>query len=309
MTQAIAWDKVAHDDVVRALHGYPRPGPRQFFADHGYAPTTTYDLVWEERTYPPKAILGTAYEFAVGTRLASGDFEGGKSGAVKVLGALGCVAHPRLPASWPRPPAPPPRVAASSRHISRTNPPRHKGRAICPMITKGFILAKDFYRIGVRMLRDHRTGSADRECRLALGRHRGADGGDDLGRDRVRVLERQERPAARHRGQAGVRERLAQLPSELGTEVSVVVAPQNSDRAAELAEPAGRVEQDPRANPPRELGQVAPDRPVGQRLYPPAGQPGLEGRAGQRPEAEPAGPHSSGPQSGHQAGNQRGMTP
>ena len=95
MTQAIAWDKVAHDDVVRALREYDRLGPQQFFAEHGYAPTTTYDLVWEERTYPPKAILGTAYEFAVGHRLASGDFEGGKSGAVKVLGQLGFTVQPR----------------------------------------------------------------------------------------------------------------------------------------------------------------------------------------------------------------------
>ena len=98
MTQAIAWDKVAHDDVVRALQEYDRLGPQQFFAEHGYAPTTTYDLLWEERTYPPKAILGTAYEFAVGHRLASGDFEGGKSGAVKVLGALGFDVQPRRPA-------------------------------------------------------------------------------------------------------------------------------------------------------------------------------------------------------------------
>ena len=95
MTEAIAWDKVAHDDVVRALREYDRLGPQQFFAEHGYAPTTTYDLVWEKRTYPPKAILGTAYEFAVGQRLASGDFEGGKSGAVKVLGALGFDVQPR----------------------------------------------------------------------------------------------------------------------------------------------------------------------------------------------------------------------
>jgi hypothetical protein len=98
MTEAIAWDKVAHDDVVRALQEYDRLGPQQFFAEHGYAPTTTYDLVWKERAYPPKAILGTAYEFAVGHRLASGDFEGGKSGAVKVLGALGFDVQPRHPA-------------------------------------------------------------------------------------------------------------------------------------------------------------------------------------------------------------------
>ena len=39
--------------------------------------------------YPPKAILGTAYELATGQRLGSGDFEGGKSGAVAVLRTLG----------------------------------------------------------------------------------------------------------------------------------------------------------------------------------------------------------------------------
>ena len=99
MTHAITWDKVTPDDVLRALQEYDRLGPEQFFAAHGYAPTTTYDLVWEKRTYPPKAILGTAYEFAVGQRLASGDFEGGKSGAVKVLAELGFDIQPRHPAA------------------------------------------------------------------------------------------------------------------------------------------------------------------------------------------------------------------
>jgi hypothetical protein len=37
--------------------------------------------------------LGVAYEFATGQRLASPDFEGGKSGAVKVLGNLGFTVH------------------------------------------------------------------------------------------------------------------------------------------------------------------------------------------------------------------------
>lgn len=84
-----AWDRVTHADVVRAMKEYDRLGPEPFFAAHGFAPTTTYELVWEERRYPPKAILGAAYEFATGQRLASGDFEGGKTGAVKVLGQLG----------------------------------------------------------------------------------------------------------------------------------------------------------------------------------------------------------------------------
>jgi hypothetical protein len=89
MTHSIAWDQVTHADVMRALREYDRLGPERFFSKHGFAPTTTYELVWDRRRYPPKAILGTAYEFATGRRLGSGDFEGGKSGAVKVLGNLG----------------------------------------------------------------------------------------------------------------------------------------------------------------------------------------------------------------------------
>jgi hypothetical protein len=95
----VTWDGVSRDDVVRALKEYDRLGAEQFFAAHGFAPTTTYELVWEERRYPPKAILGTAYEFATGQRLASGDFEGGKSGAVRVLGNLGfTITEKRRPA-------------------------------------------------------------------------------------------------------------------------------------------------------------------------------------------------------------------
>jgi len=95
---AVAWDQVAHGDVVQAIQEYDRLGPGEFFAKHGFGPTTTYDLIWEERRYPPKAVLGTAYELATGQRLASGDFEGGKSGAVRVLGKLGFTVEPRRPA-------------------------------------------------------------------------------------------------------------------------------------------------------------------------------------------------------------------
>jgi hypothetical protein len=95
MTHSISWDRVTHADVLRALKEYDELGPEQFFAEHGFAPTTTYDLDWNGRRYPPKAILGTAYELATGQRLASGDFEGGKTGAVKVLGDLGFTIVPR----------------------------------------------------------------------------------------------------------------------------------------------------------------------------------------------------------------------
>src|SRR5260221_8157208 len=87
--RAIAWDQVTSADVLRAITEYDQLGPERFFAKHGFAPTTTYELVWDQRRYPPKAILGTAHEFATGRRLASGDFEGGKTGAVKVLDKLG----------------------------------------------------------------------------------------------------------------------------------------------------------------------------------------------------------------------------
>jgi hypothetical protein len=95
MTHAIAWDRVTDADVLRAINEYDQLGPERFFSEHGFGPTTTYDLVWNERLYPPKAILGTAYEFATGQRLAPSDFEGGKSGAVKVLGKLGFTIRAR----------------------------------------------------------------------------------------------------------------------------------------------------------------------------------------------------------------------
>jgi hypothetical protein len=95
MARSIAWDKVTQADVLRAIQEYDRLGPERFFSAHGFAPTTTYDLVRDRRRYPPKAILGTAYEFATGERLASSDFEGGKTGAVKVLGNLGFTIQPR----------------------------------------------------------------------------------------------------------------------------------------------------------------------------------------------------------------------
>jgi hypothetical protein len=95
MAHSIAWDHVTREDVSRAMREYDRLGPERFFSERGFAPTTTYELVSEERSYPPKAILGTAYELATGQRLASGDFEGGKSGAVRVLGKLGFTVRPK----------------------------------------------------------------------------------------------------------------------------------------------------------------------------------------------------------------------
>ena len=91
MTDALARLRadVTRDDVLRAMKEYDRLGPDRFFSEHGFGRSRSYELVWDERRYPHKAILGTAYEFATGQRLGSGDFEGGKSGAVAVLRKLG----------------------------------------------------------------------------------------------------------------------------------------------------------------------------------------------------------------------------
>jgi hypothetical protein len=94
----VAWDRVTRTDVLRAIHEYDQLGPERFYSEHGFAPTTTYELVWDERRYPPKAILGTAYEFATGQRLGSSDFEGGKTGAVRVLEKLGFGIQRKRPA-------------------------------------------------------------------------------------------------------------------------------------------------------------------------------------------------------------------
>jgi hypothetical protein len=91
----VTWDQVTRADVLRAIQDYDRLGPDNFFAEHGFSYATTYELIWDERPYPPKAILGAAYEFATGQRLGSGDFEGGKTGAVRVLGQLGFTVQPQ----------------------------------------------------------------------------------------------------------------------------------------------------------------------------------------------------------------------
>jgi hypothetical protein len=93
----VAWNQVSRDDVLAALQDYDRLGPEQFFSEHGYGPSRSYELIWNKRHYPHKAILGTAYEIATGQRLAPGDFEGGKAGAVRVLGKLGFTVQPLEP--------------------------------------------------------------------------------------------------------------------------------------------------------------------------------------------------------------------
>ena len=87
--------EVTPDHVLRAFEEYDRVGPDAFFATHGYGPSHNYELEWQHRRYPHKAILGTAYELGTGQRLAPRDFEGGKAGAVAVLQKLGFTVDER----------------------------------------------------------------------------------------------------------------------------------------------------------------------------------------------------------------------
>ena len=80
---------VTRDDVVRAVKEYDRLGRSGSSLSTVSARAGSYELVWDKRTYPHKAMLGTAYELATGERLAPADFEGGKAGAVTVLRNLG----------------------------------------------------------------------------------------------------------------------------------------------------------------------------------------------------------------------------
>jgi hypothetical protein len=41
----VTWDAVTRSDVLRAIGEYDRLGSESFFAEHGFGPTTTYDLV------------------------------------------------------------------------------------------------------------------------------------------------------------------------------------------------------------------------------------------------------------------------
>jgi hypothetical protein len=85
----VNWDRVTHTDVVHAIEEFDQLGQDRFFSTHGFGQAKAYMLIYGNRQYDSKAILGAAYKMATGQVLGSVDFEGGKTGAATVLRKLG----------------------------------------------------------------------------------------------------------------------------------------------------------------------------------------------------------------------------
>jgi hypothetical protein len=63
---------------------------------HAFGASTDYDLIARERAYPPKAVLGVAAQFAIGSQLGPDDFSGGEgSTCFAVLRELGYTIVPK----------------------------------------------------------------------------------------------------------------------------------------------------------------------------------------------------------------------
>ena len=71
------------------MEEYDRLGQERFLTEHGFGRATAYLLIYRQRSYDSKAILGVAYKYATGLRIGPHDFSGGIYGAAKVLRKLG----------------------------------------------------------------------------------------------------------------------------------------------------------------------------------------------------------------------------
>jgi len=79
-------DGITRDDVLGALKRIDAG------VEHGFGPSLKYDLVFEGRRYPPKAVLGLAAERLAGRILDPSEFTGGESSkSTRILRDLGFV--------------------------------------------------------------------------------------------------------------------------------------------------------------------------------------------------------------------------
>ncbi|MFD4009296.1 HNH endonuclease [Brachybacterium paraconglomeratum] len=80
---------ISAEDVRRAIALHDELGQDEFLRRYGFGPSRSYGLVVDGRTYPSKAIVGVAHEFATGSPLTSAEFNGGRGQTVPVLERLG----------------------------------------------------------------------------------------------------------------------------------------------------------------------------------------------------------------------------
>lgn len=84
---------MTREDVENILQDFSLPDAML----HGFADSTDFDLVYEGRRYPPKAILGLAAARVIGRPLTSDEFTGGeKSVCFQVLDRLGFEIKPKV---------------------------------------------------------------------------------------------------------------------------------------------------------------------------------------------------------------------
>jgi hypothetical protein len=87
---AEAFSSVSREDVQRALNDLDRG------VEHPFGPSSTYDLVYEGRRYPPKAVIALAAKTRSGINLVPADFPGGEgTAAFDTLRRLGFEIVPK----------------------------------------------------------------------------------------------------------------------------------------------------------------------------------------------------------------------
>jgi putative restriction endonuclease len=89
-------DGITRDDVLSAISKLDAG------VEHGFGPSLKYDLVFEGRRYPPKAVLGLAAERLAGRVLGPADFTGGESSkSTRILRDLGFTVESKLEKTGP----------------------------------------------------------------------------------------------------------------------------------------------------------------------------------------------------------------
>ena len=85
-----AFSSLTREDVQKALHDLDRG------VEHPFGPSSTYDLAYEGRRYPPKAVIALAAKTRSGINLVPADFPGGEgTAAFDTLRRLGFEIVPK----------------------------------------------------------------------------------------------------------------------------------------------------------------------------------------------------------------------